>query len=100
MTDLKTKELSEAIVGALELAIILTTHLKDGFQFDDLSKLFAQLFNDQEVKSKLDAAFSGYAKISEETKLMEVQDYVAIASIFLNYLPKFIDALKPVAKNA
>lgn len=88
------KELSEAVDGSLALGVVLAERLKDGVGMDDLGALWDTWKNDEVIKAKLEAAVEGYKKIGVEVKDLDAGEGIEVAGLMLDYVPKYVDALK------
>lgn len=88
------KEIKEALDGSLALGVVLAERLKDGVGIDDLSALWTRWGEDQELRDKLKAAVDGYEKISAEAKDLDLGEGLELASVMVDYVPKYVDALK------
>lgn len=88
------KETKEALVGVNELAVLLVLRLKDGAGFDDIMAIWEKLGNDQEFKQKLSDAVKGISEVPAEVKDIDLNEGIDLARLQLDYLPKYIDALK------
>jgi len=94
------KELNEAIAGGLTLGYVLAARFKDGVGVDDLAALWDTWKNDAEVQKALKDAVDGYDKIPAEAGELDWGDGLELAANVVDYVPKYVDALKkeePVA---
>lgn len=88
------KDLKEVIEAILEISVHITAALKDGYQATDLSKLFSVFAKDPIMKAKFSAAYEGISKIGTELKDIDLTEGVEISMLILQFVPKFVDALK------
>ena len=91
-----TKESREAVAGVMELSVCMAERLKDGIGLDDLSALWAKWQTDPILQGKLKAAVDGVGAVQAEAEDMDAGEAVELVADVVDYVPKFLDALKPV----
>jgi hypothetical protein len=88
------QETKEAVIGLNEVSLELAKQFKDGVQVTDFTALYAKITSDEAFKAKVLAAYEGYQKIPAEVKDIDAGEGLEIASVQLEYLPKFLDAFQ------
>lgn len=89
------KETKEALIAVNEMAILLCSKLKDGFQLtDDVSAIFQKFSTDAEFMAKIKAGYQDASKISEEFKAVDLMSAVDLVTLQVGYIPKIAEALK------
>lgn len=88
------KETKEALHGILALSVVLAGVLKDGAQLSDLSKLFDKMQNDEELKTKLEAAWKDVVLVQQEASDIDLSEGVELLMEAVPYVPKLIEAMK------
>jgi hypothetical protein len=87
------KETKEAIVGILELSLILAEVLKDGAQLSDITKFFTILREHPEFKAKLEAAVQGASLIPAECKDIHLKEGIELTGEVLSFIPRLVETL-------
>lgn len=87
------KETSEAVVGANEIGLKAVSKFKDGVQFNDFVSFYNDFVNDPQFKAVVEAAYNNYQAIPEEAGDLDVGEIIALGTIQISYVPKFIAAL-------
>lgn len=90
----KMKETKEAVVGIMEIAIVIAKALKDGAQISDAVTVYQNLFSNEEMKEKVMAAFKDINKVPEEIKDASLVEASELAIVAVSYIPKLVEALK------
>jgi len=85
-----TKEIGEALNGALDLACLLIELIKDGIQPDDFVKLFAALKNDPRYV----AAFSGIKEVPAEIGDLDISEILNLGMSVVSFVPKLLAVFK------
>ena len=89
------KETKDALVGALEVTVVIINRFKDGIQLgDDISAILEKWKNDKEFKARLKEAIDGAAKIPEEVKDLNLSEGFELMGVLIGYGPKIIGAFK------
>lgn len=88
------KETREALVGVNEVSLFLAVKLQDGAQFSDATDFYKKLTEDAAFKKVIEDAYEGYDKIPAEVKDIDGAEALELAAVQIEYVPKFIDALK------
>lgn len=88
------KETKEALVGINEVSLFLAEKLKDGVQFTDATDFYAKLTKDEAFKKVVGDAYENYEKIPAEVKDIDAGEGLELAVVQVEYVPKFIAALK------
>ena len=88
------QETKEALIGLNEVSLELAKQFKDGVQVTDFTSLYSKITSDEAFKAKVLAAYEGYQKIPAEVKDIDAGEGLEIASVQLEYLPKFLDAFQ------
>lgn len=83
------KELNEAMVGSLEMGLLIFSLAKDGFQITDPIEAI-KAFNSN---PKFAAALLGIKEISKEANDLDITEISELAKTFLDYLPLYVKAL-------
>ena len=85
-----TKELEEAIMGLMNLSLVLFKHFKDGVQLHDAIGIIADLQGNAELRQSLVDAAMGCHKIPGEVKNMDFKDAMNLTSLSMSYVGKII----------
>lgn len=88
------KELKDTIEALLEVSLKITSVLKDGYQASDLAVIFELFTKDEEMKKKIALAYDGISKVGGEVKDLDISEGIELTIAFIQYVPKFITALK------
>ena len=88
------KETNEALIGLMELTILLGGVLKDGAQATDVVTLYSSISTNEDLKAKFIAAYDNYKAIPAEIKDLSVVESVELSVQFLSYLPKVLESFK------
>lgn len=88
------KETKEAVVGVNEVALYFAKALSDGAQFKDFTEFYEKLTKDEDFKAKMAAAWENRQQIPAELKDVDLKEGIELVNVQLEYLPRFIDALK------
>lgn len=92
------KETKELLVGINEIAIFLVTIFRDGVDLADFGAIWNKLICDQGFRSKLEAAYSDYSKISAEFADLSLIESMEILKLQADYVTKIMEALKKEEK--
>jgi tellurite resistance protein len=85
------KETKEVIEGVVELSVVITEALRDGFQAgSDLPAILTALT----VNPKMQAAYDNVKEVGAEIKDISVEEGVELGVIALMAVPKILAALK------
>jgi hypothetical protein len=87
------KDVKELLIGVNEVALVLVKQLKDGLDLGDFEAVFAKVTGDAEFRAKLEAAYEGVAKISDELADLDLNEVVDLVGTQVSYVPKYIAAL-------
>lgn len=90
MEQMGIKDTKEAIVGVLEIALFIKERIADGLGMDDAMAVWDKVKNDEDFKSKVVAAYEGYANISQESKDYSIEEYLEMTNLLLSYIPRFL----------
>lgn len=88
------KELSEALIGIDEIAIVIAGALKDGPQFSDFETFYMQFTQNADFRAKVQAAWEGRDQILPEAKDLDFIEIGSLIMLEVGYIPKIIEALK------
>ena len=84
----------EALVGLMEISVILAEILKDGAQTSDLITFWQKFQEDVEIKKKLLNAFVDISNVPTEVSDLDVAEVVELVSAMLPYVSKLVLALR------
>lgn len=84
------KEMKEALIGVLELGVLLAERFKDGIGIGDFFKIAMELRRND----KFEEAFRGLKQVKAELKDLSFDETVELSFMFTSYVPKFLEALK------
>ena len=85
------KELKEAFIAAMEIALLCFRLFKDGVQVSDFAEFYAQLTNNEEFKEKVRKGWEDAKKIPDEVKDIDTGEALEILGVAVDYTPKFVD---------
>lgn len=88
------KETSEALRGVNEISLFLVQRFKDGLGFDDATAMWEKLKDDEAFKLKVKQGYEGYKLIPAEFKDLDAGEGLELASVQLEYVPKFVNEFK------
>lgn len=94
MAEHGIKETKEALVGVLEVAVLLTKALKDGIQISDVGVIIDALRHDEEFKAKMAAAVKDISLVKTEMADCSAVEAIELAVAGVAYVPKIIGAMK------
>ena len=86
------KNTKEVLVAANEIGLVVAAALKDGAQLADVMLVVGKIMGD--LQDKVGHAISGASDVPAEIKDIGVSEVVELVSIQLEYVPKFVAALK------
>ena len=84
----------EALIGIMEISVILAEILKDGAQTSDLITFWQKFQEDVVVKKRLMMAFSDIANVPQEVSDLDVAEVIELVSAMLPYVTKLVTALR------
>jgi hypothetical protein len=88
------KETQEAIVAANEIGLFVVSRVKDGLGVDDAAALVNKILKDEAFREVVHKAVENAGAIPAEVKDLDAMEGVALGTLQLSYVPKFIEALK------
>jgi hypothetical protein len=91
--NMAVKETTEAVVGLLNLTIVIAGLLKDGPQWSDAVALVEKFTNDAEFKNSLVQAIDGISKVPDELKNLTVAEALEIVKVLVDKGPALVGAL-------
>lgn len=83
------KETKEAVGGALALAGIIASHLKDGAQWSDVASIVGQALSDEDIKAALENA----GKIPSEVGDLKGEEWGELIAAAMPGVIALIEAL-------
>ena len=86
------KELKEAVIGAMEISLIILELGKDGIQISDAFQLMDKM-KEPEIAKKLYAGYMNSSKIPNEAADLSVMEVADLGVTIAMYLPKFLSAI-------
>ena len=88
------KETKEALIASNEIAVFCAKRFKDGVQFEDFTAFYKAFTEDEEFKAKLQDGWENGKQIPAEVKDIDLQEGIELTMVQIQYVPKFIEALK------
>lgn len=88
------KETKELLTALNEISLILISEFKDGVSVEDIAPIFAKIKANPDLSDKLIELYNKANLIPEELKDLTLAEGVELGLIQLQYVPKFIEALK------
>lgn len=88
------KETKELLIGINEVVVFLVTIFKDGLDLEDFGAIWRKLVDDKDFRSKLEAAYGDFSKVSEEFSDLNLAESMEILKIQADYVTKIMEALK------
>lgn len=90
---MENKEFKEALVGFMELAIVIAKVSKDGVQVSDIGQLI-DLIKKPEVAEKLIAAYNGIDKVPSELKEFGYKDAFELLPLVAPKVAELVQVIK------
>jgi hypothetical protein len=84
----------EAIIGMMELALLMAEVLKDGAQLSDLGIVWAKMSSDKRFKEKMRAALDKIGEVPKEMGDLSLPEGMELAMLLIPYVPRFVDVFK------
>lgn len=85
-------ETKEALVAVNEISLHIVSRIKLGVVADVVG-LLADLQNDPDFRTKLEAGLKGVSAVPAEIADISIGEALELASVEITYVPKFIAAL-------
>ena len=83
------KDTKEAMIGCLEMGLLIYHVSKDGLQFSDPIDILRALSSDPRF---LEAA-KGLTNIKKEVSDLDPKEITELVKVFVSYIPKYIDEI-------
>jgi len=88
------EETKEVLVASNELGLVIAKHVKDGPQATDIAAIAMELFGSDAFKLALVKAIENVKQVPAEVKDIDLEEGLELAKLQLQYIPKFLEALK------
>ena len=88
-------ETTDVLEAANELAILLITILKDGFQvYGDFATIFSKIREDDAFRKVLQDAYTNIRDVPAEMGDLDASEIIQLAGTQMGYLPRLLEAIK------
>lgn len=87
------KETKELVIAFLEIASLLAVEFKDGIQANDFADLYSKISSNEDLKSKLIAAYNDIDKIPAEIKDLTIPESL---DLLMAAAPELIGLFKAI----
>jgi hypothetical protein len=88
------RESREAIIGMMELSLVMADVLKDGAQLSDLGVVFAKFSTDKNFKEKMRIALDKIGEVPKELGDLDLSEGMELAMLLIPYVPRFVDTFR------
>jgi hypothetical protein len=94
MEEKGVKETKEVVLGFLAIASLMAKHFKDGVQVADFAQIMAKVAADEELKSKIEAAYKDVELVKSEVVDLSLAEGIELVSSALPEVLKLVEAVK------
>jgi hypothetical protein len=90
MEQVGIKETKEMVIGSMVIGGMVAGKLKDGFQLEDITAIFAEIMSDPVKKAKLQAAVVDADKVPKEIQNISYSEGLELLIAVAQELPAVI----------
>ncbi|WP_417447236.1 hypothetical protein [Kangiella sp.] len=94
------KELKEAFIASMEVALLCFKLFRDGVQVTDFAEFYAQLTTNAEFKEKIKKGWEDAKLIPEEVKDIDTGEALELIGVAVDYTPKFVEQFSKKEEKA
>lgn len=88
------QESKEALIGMMEVSLVLAHVLKDGAQLGDIAAVWARIASDKDLREKMKKALDDIGQVPSEIADLDLQEGLDLAMLLGSYAPKFLDIFR------